>query len=123
MRAADIIVPVFLFLLIAPAAIRFHPPNIHDLEASMQPVKLSELQPGDIVFLDDGFTCRDAGPARVFRDCKGDLYVGCRDGRHVLDGQDDGDGVLVGVSHPPAGFDPSSFIESAHNQAGRGGAL
>lgn len=119
MRAADILTPLFLTLLIAPAAVRIGPdfstqPREVFMDGSSQrpdrSARLSELRPGDVVMLDAGFPCRAAGPARVFLDPDIGLYVSCRTGRHFLDGQEDEAGRLVGVSHPPADFDPADYV-------------
>jgi len=119
MRTADILTPLFLALLVAPAAVRIDPDfstqprEVFMDDFSQRPdrsARLSELRPGDVVMLDAGFPCRDAGPARVFLDPDLGLYVSCQTGRHFLDGQDEGDGYLVGVSHPAADFDPADYV-------------
>ena len=60
-------------------------------------MKLDELKVGDTVITDGGFTCMKASPRKVHEDNEG-LYIRCRDGRHYLDGQEDEDGELVGLS-------------------------
>ena len=62
-------------------------------------MKLSDLSEGDIVVVDGGFTCREAGEVMVYEAVDG-LYFECEHGRHYLDGQEDDDGNLVGISSP-----------------------
>ena len=59
--------------------------------------KLSELKVGDIVELDGGFTCQEAGVATVHSDEDEKLYFICGDGRHYLSGQADDGEHCVGV--------------------------
>lgn len=59
-------------------------------------VKLADLKDGDVVQLDDGFTCHSAGQCEVHDD-GGRLYFRCSEGRHYLDGQCDEHGTCVGV--------------------------
>lgn len=56
------------------------------------------IQAGDIVILDGGFTCHKAGEATVHSDDAGRLHFICNEGRHYLDGQLDEDGNLVGIT-------------------------
>lgn len=63
----------------------------------MKPLKLSELKAGDTVFVDNGFTCMDAGKKTVKSD-RGHLYVKCDAGNHDLAGQLHDNGTLSGVS-------------------------
>lgn len=58
--------------------------------------RLDEVKGGDTIELDGDFDCAAAGPAIVCEDDHG-LYFECTCGEHYLDGQDDGDGYLVGV--------------------------
>jgi hypothetical protein len=65
-------------------------------------LKISEISPGDVVVLDQGFTCHPGGKAVVHRDPdktgKDALYVYCDEGRHYLVGQcDDERGIMTGV--------------------------
>ena len=61
-------------------------------------MKLSDLSPGDVIMLDDGFTCHHGGKATVQEDSHG-LFFECAVGHHYLDGQvEDLDGELVGIS-------------------------
>ena len=61
-------------------------------------VKLSDLKAGDLVQVDDGFTCMRSGPRYVRVDKEdGRLYVHCAAGKHFLEGQLADDGTLVGV--------------------------
>ena len=64
-------------------------------------MKLSEVQPGDVLIADAGFTCIEPGATLVVGE---DLSVPCADGKHFLDGQvsfDDGD-TLVGLTLAPS---------------------
>jgi hypothetical protein len=75
-------------------------------------MKLTDLKAGDIVHVDDGFPCMDEGHKTVYEDDHG-LYVECRGGEedddgnpivlespehHYLEGQEDEDGELIGVT-------------------------
>lgn len=60
-------------------------------------MKLADLKAGHCVFADTGFTCMAAGLHIVEADEHG-LYVQCSEGHHYLDGQEDDDGELVGLS-------------------------
>lgn len=60
--------------------------------------KLSELQPGDVLEADDGFTCMKNGErVKVIKDHDGSLFVPCKDGGHHLCGQADDGEHLVGL--------------------------
>jgi hypothetical protein len=69
-------------------------------------MELSEVKVGDILIADDGFTCIDEGRECVVKaDDNGELYVDCcgpedtrsdYDDTHMLDGQEDEDGNLIG---------------------------
>lgn len=62
---------------------------------------LSELKAGDTIETDDGFTCLPEGSHAVEKDEGGDLYIKCKDGKHLLEGQEDDEtGELVGISWP-----------------------
>lgn len=67
----------------------------------MNPTKLEDLKPGDIIIADAGFTCLEPGEHKVWEKHGGKLVVGCRDGDHYLDGQRDAAGNLVGISKRP----------------------
>jgi len=58
--------------------------------------KLSQLEPGDEIELDTGFTCHKAGMTYVRRDHNG-LYFLCDEGHHYLNGQADNGEDLVGL--------------------------
>ena len=62
-------------------------------------MKLSDLTVGDTVVTDCGFTCMSAGPKIVQQDDRGSFYVACDEGEHHLDGQEDENGELIGVTH------------------------
>lgn len=59
-------------------------------------MRLSDLIEGDIIVIDDGFTCAKAGEHRVYADDDG-LFFYCREGKHYLDGQEDETGYLIGI--------------------------
>lgn len=64
-------------------------------------VTLAQLTPGMKIIVDSSFDCTGPGLARVFGDEHG-LYFLCAEGHHYLDGQEDEDGTLVGISLPEA---------------------
>lgn len=61
------------------------------------PAKLHDLHPGDVVWLDRGFTCHRSGPATLHADEDGDLFFRCREGEHYLAGQLNEDDTLSGI--------------------------
>lgn len=61
-------------------------------------MKLSDIKAGDMVRVDDGFPCMSEGLKTVAANEGGDLYVTCDDGKHFLDGQEDENGDLLGIS-------------------------
>ena len=69
-------------------------------QATRPCVPFDVVRPGDRLVPDEHFTCLDAGvPVEVREDPRGELYVHCRDGRHMLDGQvEQPGGALVGFS-------------------------
>lgn len=61
-------------------------------------MKLNDINPGDALIVDDGFTCMEPGDQKVAQmNQSGELFVDCSDGRHFLDGQVGDDGHLVGI--------------------------
>jgi hypothetical protein len=56
--------------------------------------QLSKLKAGDVVTIDDGFTCMHSGRKAVFENKEG-LYITCSEGRHYLNA--DEDDFLIGV--------------------------
>jgi hypothetical protein len=58
--------------------------------------RLSELQIGDTVELDSGFTCATDGKAKVGVDERGPYFI-CGHGHHALKGQADDGEHCVGV--------------------------
>lgn len=60
-------------------------------------MKLSDLNEGQTIQLDNGFMCAHAGPVIVKTGEHG-FYFDCKDGHHLLDGQVDDNGDLVGIS-------------------------
>ena len=67
-------------------------------------LKLGDLSEGDLVYVDNGFTCMGPGYRVVRRNDKG-FYLLCGSGPHYLDGQEGRDGYLVGVERTPYGND------------------
>lgn len=65
-----------------------------------QYVKYADLQGGKVIEIDDGFTCARGGLKIVHLDEHQHPYFVCDEGRHLLCGQDDGDGYCVGVYMP-----------------------
>ena len=61
-------------------------------------MKLKDIKIGDTIILDDGFPCADPGPVKVVEGAYGKLGFLCSEGFHSLDGQEDSNGNLVGVS-------------------------
>ncbi len=53
---------------------------------------------GDLLEADGGFTCIPDGKILTVQGDPGALFVACRCGGHAIDGQNDGNGVLVGFS-------------------------
>jgi hypothetical protein len=64
-----------------------------------QPVRLADLHPGDAIIVTSAdWECISIGMRRRVKGHPGALYVSCRDGRHLLDGQEDEpDQPLVGI--------------------------
>jgi len=58
--------------------------------------KLIDVQPGDALIADAGFTCVKPGRVSVKKSDNG-LYFDCSEGRHYLDGQVNDEGSLVGL--------------------------
>ncbi len=94
LEAMAIIMPMRLDTEAGPAA---WAPNAPDRK-----VYLADLEDGDLVVADDGFTCISRGVHTVHDDpatpgsCS--LYITCADGKHFLDGQLEDDGSLSGLS-------------------------
>lgn len=65
-------------------------------------MKLSNINEGDTVLVDSGFTCMKSGPKLVLKNETGDLYIACEDGHHLIDGQIGTDGNLIGISSEAA---------------------
>lgn len=67
----------------------------HDLQGRKY-LKLANAKEGQIVELDDGFTCHCEGKVELLKDEHG-LYFLCEDGTHHIDGQAD-DGIhCIGI--------------------------
>lgn len=89
----------------------------HDI-CGREYARLSQIRAGDMIEIDAGFTCREAGPALVLADKDGRLCFACSGGdapsrifrradRHMIDGQvGDDDDHLVGIYSP----DPASAL-------------
>jgi len=63
-------------------------------------MKLDDLKQGDVIVADDGFTCMPANRFCLVIEGRNGKYVLCEQGDHYLDGQDDGEGNLVGFRWP-----------------------
>lgn len=61
-------------------------------------MKLSELKAGDRIKGFEGFGCIPDRAIRVVCDGPSGMYVKCREGTHMLDGQEGEDGDLIGLS-------------------------
>ena len=60
-------------------------------------LKLAEAFSGQVILLDDGFTCHVSGVTFLNGDEDGRLYFECDEGRHYIDGQAD-DGInCIGI--------------------------
>jgi hypothetical protein len=75
------------------------------------PLKLSDIHAGDRLRADEAFSCIDPGHVCEVRSVRGQLYVACcgpEDARtdyasaHLLDGQLNDDGEIVGFERVPA---------------------
>lgn len=60
-------------------------------------MKLSDIKAGHKISTDDRFTCLKPG-LHVVEESKQGLYICCDHGEHYLDGQEDEDGELVGIT-------------------------
>lgn len=66
--------------------------------------KLSEIQPGDILEADGGFTCMKEGKReKVIKDHDGSLFIACDCGGHHLHGQADDGEHLIGLYRDTSG--------------------
>jgi hypothetical protein len=65
----------------------------------MSKLKYSNVQAGDLLVTDGGFTCLKKEQITPVRQCKQKQkpYINCRKGKHYLDEQVDDDGYLVGL--------------------------
>ena len=61
-------------------------------------MKLSDLKAGDRIKGFGDFGCIPDKATRVVYDGPSGLYVKCLEGTHLLDGQEDDNGQLVGLS-------------------------
>lgn len=62
-------------------------------------MKMTDIKPGDRIKGFEDFGCIPANATRIVRqDDAGRLFVACRQGHHLLDGQEDDAGELVGLS-------------------------
>jgi hypothetical protein len=60
-------------------------------------MKLTDLNPGDRIKTDGGFTCLPEGSIRIVRCDNGHLFIKCREGGHYLAGQIGDDDELIGI--------------------------
>lgn len=65
-------------------------------------MKLSDLKVNDTIKVDSGFTCMYESLRYVYKNKDG-LFVVCDEGHHYLNGQEDENGELVGISWPTGG--------------------
>lgn len=56
-----------------------------------------DLKPNQEVYVDAGFTCMSEGIHTIKQNEKGEFYLQCSDGEHLLDGQKNHIGVLIGI--------------------------
>lgn len=64
-----------------------------------QKLRFDDVKAGDFLVADDGFTCiADGAVLEVQQEPDGTLWVPCATGQHGLDGQEDEDGILVGLA-------------------------
>lgn len=64
-------------------------------------MRLKDVRQGDRLIADGGFACLDKGQqCEVLADRLG-LFINCRKGKHYLDGQTSGMGVLIGLDRAP----------------------
>lgn len=60
-------------------------------------MKYGDLVAGKTVEVDAGFTCMGSGKHIVQQNSAGEFYLRCAKGDHMLDGQIDEDGELIGI--------------------------
>lgn len=60
-------------------------------------VRLEDVNPGDTLVCDGGFTCMGPGQRTVERDADG-LFIRCNNGEHYLEGEVGCDGYLIGLT-------------------------
>lgn len=60
-------------------------------------ITVEEVDEGDVVVVDGGFTCIAEGSACEVKRDEGGLYIECSEGHHYLEGQRDGN-TYVGLS-------------------------
>jgi acyl carrier protein len=82
-------------------------------------LKLADVNVGDVLICDDGFTCVPAGQlVGVFADRNDTLCFACGDGEHTLDGQLNIDGTLAGLMRAPAAVEivaaPTKLTTKGH---------
>lgn len=58
---------------------------------------IRDVAPGAVLVADGAFTCLKQGETVTVGADKDGLFVPCNDGHHYLDGQQDGDGFLIGL--------------------------
>jgi hypothetical protein len=61
-------------------------------------MKLADLKPGDKVKGFEHWGCIPVNATRTVRVCDAGPYLRCKEGRHLLDGQEDAGGELIGLS-------------------------
>ena len=54
--------------------------------------RIKDVKLGSLLRADSGFTCMPSGALRTVKEAKnGERYIDCDQGRHFLDGQEEGD--------------------------------
>ncbi len=61
-------------------------------------MKLTDLKPGDRLKGFEHWECIPPNAKRAVFFCDDGPYLKCKEGRHLLDGQENDDGELVGLS-------------------------
>lgn len=63
-------------------------------------MKLGDLQLGDKIIADDGFTCLQEGEICLVEEALEGKFVQCSEGRHYLSGQEEDEtGILIGFKY------------------------
>lgn len=71
--------------------------NTHNT-AGQPYLKLQDLKVGMMMHVDGGFSCMPEGDCMVEATQDGELFVPCSSGSHLLEGQCEEDGTMVGIT-------------------------